>query len=113
MLTKRRTAHIPTGQTSAFAALLQARKMLDEGNEPACLLLALDSLIDARTLAWLDGNMRLKTSAVTDGLIPGEAACLAVVSREPMTPRFLVVRGLGLGPRRRRRSTKSRFAPMG
>ncbi len=97
MLTQRRTAHIPTGQTSAFAALLQARKMLDDDNEPACLLLALDSLIDARTLAWLDGQMRLKTSAVTDGLIPGEAACLAVVSREPLTPHFVVVRGLGLG----------------
>ena len=41
--------------------------------------------------------MRLKTSAVTDGLIPGEAACLAVVSREPLTPHFVVVRGLGLG----------------
>jgi len=97
VLTQRRTAHIPTGQTSAFAALLQARKMLDDDNEPACLLLALDSLIDARTLAWLDGQIRLKTNAVTDGLIPGEAACLAVASREPLTPHFVVVRGLGLG----------------
>jgi 3-oxoacyl-[acyl-carrier-protein] synthase-1 len=97
MLTQRRTAHIPNGQTSAFVALLQARKMLAEGNDPACLLLALDSLIDARTLAWLDGQMRLKTSAVTDGLIPGEAACLAVVSRVPLRPHFVVVRGLGLG----------------
>ena len=97
MLGQRRTAHIPAGQTSAFAALLQARRMLGEDNEPACLLLALDSLIDARTLAWLDGHMRLKTSAVTDGLIPGEAACLAVVSSKPMTPHFLALRGLGLG----------------
>lgn len=97
MLTQRRTAHIAASQTSAFTALLQAREMLDASNEPACLLLALDSLIDARTLAWLDGQMRLKTSAVTDGLIPGEAACLTVVSREPLTPHFVVVRGLGLG----------------
>jgi 3-oxoacyl-[acyl-carrier-protein] synthase I len=97
MLGQRRTAHVAAGQTSAFAALRQAREMLGEGNEPACLLLALDSLIDARTLAWLDSRMRLKTSAVTDGLIPGEAACLAVVSREPLTPHFVVVRGLGFG----------------
>lgn len=93
--TERPTVHIAAGQPAAFAALMQARKMLGEG-VPACLILAVDSLIDARTLAWLDSQMRLKTSETTDGLIPGEAACLTVVSRKPLTPRYLVVRGLGL-----------------
>lgn len=93
---ERRTAHIAAGQPAAFAALMLARKMLGEGT-PACLILAIDSLIDARTLAWLDGSMRLKTSDTTDGLIPGEAACLAVVSQRPMMPRHVVLRGLGLG----------------
>jgi 3-oxoacyl-[acyl-carrier-protein] synthase-1 len=92
---ERRTAHIAAGQTSAFAALMQARKMLGDG-APACLVLAIDSLIDARTLAWLDSHMRLKTGVATDGLIPGEAACLAVVSRRPMTPHYIVLRGLAL-----------------
>ncbi|MES0042819.1 hypothetical protein [Mesorhizobium sp. M0091] len=95
-VTERRTAHIAAGQTSAFAALMLGRKMLGEGT-PACLVLAIDSLINARTLAWLDRDMRLKTSETTDGLIPGEAACLAVVSRRPMTPRHIAIRGLGLG----------------
>ncbi|TIN80346.1 hypothetical protein [Mesorhizobium sp.] len=95
-VTERRTAHIAVGQTGAFAALMQARKMLGEG-APACLILAIDSLIDARTLAWLDRHMRLKTSDTTDGVIPGEAACLAVVSKRPMTPHCVTVRGLGLG----------------
>jgi 3-oxoacyl-[acyl-carrier-protein] synthase-1 len=40
--------------------------------------------------------MRLKTGVATDGLIPGEAACLAVVSRRPMTPHYIVLRGLAL-----------------
>lgn len=93
---ERRTAHIAAGQTGAFAALMQARKMLGEG-APACLILAMDSLIDARTLAWLDSAMRLKTSETTDGLIPGEAACLMVVSRHPAAKSYVVVRGLGLG----------------
>ncbi|RWP10900.1 MAG: 3-oxoacyl-ACP synthase [Mesorhizobium sp.] len=93
---ERRTAHIAAGQTGAFAALMQARKMLGEG-APACLVLAIDSLIDARTLAWLDRHMRLKTSETTDGLTPGEAACLAVVSQRPMTPHHIVLRGLGFG----------------
>jgi 3-oxoacyl-[acyl-carrier-protein] synthase-1 len=92
----RRTSHIAAGQPSAFAALMQARKMLGEGAQ-ACLVLAIDSLIDARTMTWLDRRMRLRTSDTTDGLIPGEAVCLAVISRRPMTPRYVVLRGLGLG----------------
>lgn len=93
---ERRTAHIAAGQPAAFAALMQARKMLDEG-APACIVLAIDCLVDARTLAWLDRYMRLKTSVTTDGLIPGEAACLAVVSHRPLTPSHVTVRGLALG----------------
>lgn len=94
-VTDRRTAHIAAGQSGAFAGLGQARKMLADG-AAACLILAIDSLIDARTLAWLDGQMRLKTSETTDGLIPGEAACLAIASKRPMTRSHVVLRGLGL-----------------
>jgi 3-oxoacyl-[acyl-carrier-protein] synthase-1 len=96
-LNERRTTQIADGQPSAFSALTHARKLLNEGGEPACLILAIDSLIDARTLAWLDGHMRLKTSGMTDGLIPGEAACLTVVSRQPLTQRHVILRGLGYG----------------
>lgn len=95
-LGSRRTAHIAAGQPAAFAAAMQARTMLGEG-APACLILAIDSLIDARSLAWLDGRMRLKTSETTDGLLPGEAACLSVVSKRPMTRSHVALRGLGLG----------------
>ena len=55
--------------------------------------MALDSLIDARALSWLDSRMRLKTSKVTDGLIPGEAACILVVSRRPIFDGSLRLRG--------------------
>jgi len=37
------------------------------------LLVAVDSLIDALTLEWLDGAHRLKTSDTPSGLSPGEA----------------------------------------
>jgi 3-oxoacyl-[acyl-carrier-protein] synthase I len=96
-LNQRRRAHIAAGQPSAFSALMQARQILDEGSHPACLILAIDSLIDARTLVWLDGKMRLRTSSTTDGLIPGEAACLVVASRHPLTQSHVIVRGLGEG----------------
>ncbi len=92
-----RTFQVTNGQVSAFVALEQARKLLDERDVEACLIMAIDSLIDARALSWLDSRMRLKTSKVTDGLIPGEAACILVVSNRPIVEGSLRLRGLGLG----------------
>ncbi|ESW80700.1 hypothetical protein NKL07_18125 [Mesorhizobium sp. C280B] len=91
-----RTFQITHGQISAFVAIEQARKLLNERNAEACLIMAIDSLIDARSLSWLDSRMRLKTSQVTDGLIPGEAACILVVSKRPILEGALRLRGLGL-----------------
>lgn len=61
-----------------------ARTALTDSDLPACLILAADRLIDARVLHWLDSSQRLKSSEHADGVIPGEAACLAVVTREPL-----------------------------
>ncbi|RTM10353.1 MAG: hypothetical protein EKK31_02935 [Hyphomicrobiales bacterium] len=91
-----RTFQVAYGQISAFVAIEQARKVLNERDVEACLIMAIDSLIDARSLSWLDNRMRLKTSKVTDGLIPGEAACILVVSKRPIVDGSLKLRGLGL-----------------
>lgn len=91
-----RAFQVTHGQISVFVAMEQARTLLDERNVEACLIMAIDSLIDARALSWLDSRMRLKTSKVTDGLIPGEAACILVVSRRPIFDGSLRLRGLGL-----------------
>ncbi|TIP27635.1 MAG: hypothetical protein E5X67_15040 [Mesorhizobium sp.] len=91
-----RTFQIAYGQISAFVAIEQARKLLNERDVEACLIMAIDSLIDARSLSWLDRQMRLKTSEVTDGLIPGEAGCILVVSKRPIVEGSLRLRGLGL-----------------
>jgi 3-oxoacyl-[acyl-carrier-protein] synthase I len=94
-ITGRRARQIASGPTAAFEALGHARTILSETNAPGCLILAVDSLTDARTLQWLDAAERLKTSVQTDGVIPGEAACLAVVSKHPLTKTHLSVRGIG------------------
>jgi 3-oxoacyl-[acyl-carrier-protein] synthase-1 len=91
-----RTFQVAHGQISAFVAIEQARKLLDERGIEACIIMAVDSLIDARALSWLDSRMRLKTSKVTDGLIPGEAACMLVISKRPIVEGSLRLRGLGL-----------------
>ena len=54
--------HIEAGQTSAFEALAEARALLANPRVAACAIVAVDSMIDARVLTWLDGLRRLKTS---------------------------------------------------
>ena len=89
-------AHVAGGAASAIQAVAMARSYLAQADVQACLILAADSLIDARVLSWLDRTHRLKTSNRTDGVIPGEAACLAVVSKEPVWHDPLSVHGLGV-----------------
>lgn len=95
-LAGKRSSQVPHSQVSAFVAVEQARMLLDEPGIEACLVMAVDSLIDARALAWLDQHLRVKTSETTDGLIPGEAACLVVVSKRPIRDQHITLRGLGL-----------------
>lgn len=87
--------HVPGGPIGTFTALAHADKLLNSGAYPACVIIAVDSLVDARTLAWLDTHQRLKTSITTDGLVPGEAAGILVVSREPASSSSLDVLGVG------------------
>ena len=87
---------IEGGAISVFQAIHRTRQMLEDPRIPACLILAIDSFIDGRVLAWLDQTQRLKTSIQTDGVIPGEAACLSIVSNRPITKTSINLLGLGL-----------------
>jgi 3-oxoacyl-[acyl-carrier-protein] synthase-1 len=92
----KRAAHVASGGASAIQAVAIARSFLAEPEVQACLIIAADSLIDARVLSWLDRTHRLKTSDRTDGVIPGEAVCLAVLSKESMSDSHISVHGLGV-----------------
>lgn len=91
-----RITFVEGGPAGAFAAIEQARRLLASTDAPGCLILAVDSLIDARVLAWLEREQRLKTSQQSDGIIPGEAACLTIAVRRPVIPTGVVVLGLGV-----------------
>lgn len=91
-----RATHVASGAVSVIEAVAIARSILADSDVQACLILAADSFIDARALAWLDRVHRLKTSERTDGVIPGEAASLAVVSKAPVSDDCVAVRGLGI-----------------
>lgn len=92
-----RTVHVGAGAVGVVQALSHARAMFRDAQARACLVVAVDSLIDARVLSWLDRQGRLKTSLQSDGLIPGEAACLILVSQAPPEEAGLAALGLGFG----------------
>jgi 3-oxoacyl-[acyl-carrier-protein] synthase-1 len=86
-----------SGHTAAFEALAVARRLLEDGAVPACLVCGVDSLLGARTLLWLDRHFRLKTSANRDGVIPGEAAAAVLLQKQPPAGGGTEVAGLGFG----------------
>jgi 3-oxoacyl-[acyl-carrier-protein] synthase-1 len=87
--------HVVVGGASAgLRALANARTLL--ATAPACIVLAADSLVDARTLLALQQRRRLVTSTQPDGLHPGEAAACVLLQPAPR-PSWGSVVGLGVG----------------
>lgn len=84
----------PRGRTAAFHALAAARDGLST-RLPFALICCADSLVDPRTLLWLEDRCLLKTNANSDGVIPGEAGACLLVAREPLTESDLAIRGIG------------------
>jgi 3-oxoacyl-[acyl-carrier-protein] synthase I len=91
------SAHFPSGAVAVFEALAHARKLFQDRSTQACLIAAVDSFIDARTLQWLDQGKRLRTPQQSDGVAPGEAAGVLLVCAEPEVSGSLAVCGLGFG----------------
>ena len=64
---------IPAGHVGAARALEMAAKRVDARQAERCLVVAVDSYLDADALDWLDHHLRLKHSNHPVGLMPGEA----------------------------------------
>ena len=87
-----------SGHTAAFRALAKAREIIGAGIAPACLVVGVDSYINASSLLWLAEAFRLKTLENSDGVIPGEAAACVLVEGRPRSGRIAVeLLGLGFG----------------
>ncbi len=90
----------PIGSTGFFDALVHARTLL--ARAPACLVIAVDSLINRKTLAWLDSRRRLKTEDNSDGVIPGEAAAALLLTSPERAGQPPLAYILGIGRARER-----------
>ncbi len=98
-----RSCVIPRGRVSAAVALLNARKLIEQGCSKV-LIAGVDSYLTAATLAAYQERDRLLGSHCQDGFIPGEGAAAVLVtaacaSEEPQ----LLCLGLGFGVEMHRR----------
>lgn len=89
--------HFASGAVSVFEALTYAQQLLAGAKAAACLIVAVDSQVDPRSLNLLDQEGRLKKVGHPDGVIPGEAACTMLVSARRLRPTAIRVLGLGFG----------------
>jgi 3-oxoacyl-[acyl-carrier-protein] synthase-1 len=73
----------PAGHVAGFRALHEARRLIQTGQVPACVVCGVDSMLNAATLHWLNQHDRLKTPDNRDGVIPGEAAAAVLLQARP------------------------------
>jgi len=71
---------ISTGNTGVADAFKSSMAYNGGGSPQHALIVAVDSLLDDWTLAWLRSIKRLKTPAIAAGLMPGEAAVAVLVA---------------------------------
>jgi 3-oxoacyl-[acyl-carrier-protein] synthase-1 len=75
---------VPAGACSAQAALGRAVHLFATNSVERCVLGAVDTQLQLRTIRWHENNRRLKCAYVNDGLMPAEAACFLVVEPEEL-----------------------------
>jgi 3-oxoacyl-[acyl-carrier-protein] synthase I len=87
---------VEQGRVAGVVALLQARRMLSQGQYPRIIVAGVDTYLSDQTLAAYEREDRLLTRTNSNGFIPGEAAgavLLAARNEGMATP--LLLRGLG------------------
>lgn len=82
-----------TGTAHAFSA---ASKFMQKTGRDNCLIVAADSLLNARSLLELEKQGRLKTQERSDGVVPGEGAACVLVTRRQTLPHSPQVLGIGI-----------------
>ena len=70
-----------TGITGFFRAVQRARELLTDRVVDACVVVAVDSLLNSMALQWLRDQGRLKSALNSDGVIPGEGAAAVCLMR--------------------------------
>ncbi len=96
----RHTATIQDGGCSMLSGIEQAHRWISSGKTTSCIVLGVDTCMDAQLLRELDQAYRLKSDRGVDGFIPAEAASALLI--EPMG-----------SSRRLSRKTLAHLSPVG
>jgi 3-oxoacyl-[acyl-carrier-protein] synthase I len=91
---------LPNGRMGVPMALSLARTVIEQGSAPRVLILAVDSLLTANTIAHLARNDRLLTDDNSNGFMPGEGAGAVLVGPAPAGTTHLLCLGLGFAGER-------------
>jgi 3-oxoacyl-[acyl-carrier-protein] synthase I len=75
-----RSVVVPQGRAAALMALEQALAVLQSDPAATVIVGGVDTYLDLRLLATLDGEQRILGPRVMDGFIPGEGAAFYVLS---------------------------------
>jgi 3-oxoacyl-[acyl-carrier-protein] synthase I len=70
------------GHAGAFHAVDLASDMMARKKIESCFVAAVDSYIDLPSLEWLFSTGQLKSPVQTEGLMPGESACIILIENE-------------------------------
>jgi 3-oxoacyl-[acyl-carrier-protein] synthase-1 len=90
-----------SGHVGVAEALARAIADLESGRIETAIVGGVDSLLEERTLAWLDGVDRLKSPRVATGLPPGEAGAVIVLRSAAKTVKSLTtIRAVGFAAER-------------
>lgn len=86
------------GRVAGALAMLEARRLIYEGNAPFCIVAGTDSFLVAGSLRSYEERDRLHTGKNSNGFIPGEAGAAVLVGRPGRTrgPELLCL-GFGFG----------------
>jgi 3-oxoacyl-[acyl-carrier-protein] synthase I len=87
---------IAKGRVGGGLAIGHARKLIYKQKVPFCIVVGVDSMLVAGTLAAIEKRERLLTSENSNGFIPGEAAA-AVLVGAPDVRADLLCLGIGVG----------------
>jgi 3-oxoacyl-[acyl-carrier-protein] synthase-1 len=81
-----RSVMVPRGRAAALMALEQALAVLQSDPGATVIVGGVDTYLDLRLLATLDGEQRILGPRVMDGFIPGEGAAFYVLSGAGASP---------------------------
>lgn len=88
---------LPQGRMAGVTAIQLARSAIHRAGFPLCLIVGVDSFLNAEGLKSYETRRRLLTSQNTNGFIPGEAAAAALLAKPDGKTKAIQIVGLGSG----------------